>query len=188
MQVNSARYPNVAVSVMHLDPTPAEQARMASARTMSQERKRIVSAYVRDRLNKEEASQGRGYPATVADAIGVSRPTVSNIRKGSRGVGIEFSEAIAEFWGMDLQGLFRAANEWWAKRHPEAPNREAVIQLMADELYPEVLSYLRQVELPRGDLSKESWFDLARAKQTELRILKAEEKPEPKPWKAPRAK
>lgn len=77
-------------------------------------RKRILSAYVQDRMKREEEVAGRGYGAKVADATGFTTATASAAKEGKRGVGQDFAEALAKYWGFSgVDALHAEAENWW---------------------------------------------------------------------------
>lgn len=80
------------------------------------------------------------------------------------------------------------ATKYWAKRNPPTPNRDATLAFMADELYPEVVDYVKAIELPAGDLTRDNWLEIIRAKQTEVRILRGEAAPIRGRFRAPKKK
>ncbi len=80
-------------------------------------RRRVLGAYIRERLKTECAV--RGVAAKIAHATGFSSAHITNVQKEDRGVGEDLAEALAVYWGFGaLEGLYAEA-ERWAKENPD---------------------------------------------------------------------
>ncbi len=135
------------------------------------ERRRIVGAYVRDRLRKECAV--RGEATKIARAIGFSTAHVTNVQKEERGVGDDFAEAIARYWGLGYAELEEAAQRWAAENPTEPappsapeepvdpyPNRARAAQLAREDRVDEaaIRSVLEEAVPPElADWSALRW-------------------------------
>lgn len=87
------------------------------------EARKLVAAYVQDRLERECGAK-RGQQTAIARATGFTRGHVNNVIKGQAGVGEDFAEKIAEYWGMTYDDLQRQAEEWSNERGmPSAPSQ-----------------------------------------------------------------
>jgi hypothetical protein len=104
------------------------------------ERRRVVSAYVRDRLQRECAV--RGEAAKIARVTGFSTAHVTNVQKQDRGVGDDFAEALARHWGLTMAQLEEEATRWASQQaapQPEPPtsdtepNRARAAELARDD-------------------------------------------------------
>jgi plasmid maintenance system antidote protein VapI len=84
------------------------------------QRRKIQSAYIRERLRQECAV--RGVATKIAEAIGFSGPHITNVQKNERGVGEDLAEALAAYWGF-TPDAFRAETERWAKENPDKLGR-----------------------------------------------------------------
>jgi len=82
----------------------------------------VVAAYIADRLLRE--TQERGAKAAIARAIGFTRAHVSSVAHGQAGVGEDFVDAIAKYWGTSYDALQREA-EAWAERDAVPPSAGA---------------------------------------------------------------
>ncbi|MGK3981189.1 hypothetical protein WMF38_56860 [Sorangium sp. So ce118] len=82
----------------------------------------MVAAYVADRLGTECKVRGKG--AEIARAIGFTRGHVSAVVNGASGVGDDFAEAVASFWGMTYDQLQAKAERWAAETGVEFPEAE----------------------------------------------------------------
>jgi hypothetical protein len=80
------------------------------------QRRKVLSAYIRERLRIECAV--RGTASKIATATGFSTAHLANVQKEERGVGDDFAEAMAIYWGFTPEAL-RVEAERWAKEHPE---------------------------------------------------------------------
>ena len=116
---------------------------MRSARP-SEQRKRDVSAYVQDRMQREEKSYGYGYVSDVARKIGFTTGGISTAKTGKRGVGEDLAEALAKHWGIGTYwDLVKVATEWaeanrQATAVPSYPGRdEAALVARSARIVPE---------------------------------------------------
>lgn len=157
------------------------------SRSDSSERKKVLTAYIIDRIEREGAGN-RGYKSSLADRIGFSRPAITQLVAGIRQAGPDLCEALAAEWGMTYDQLKNEATRFWARRNPPTPNRDATLAFMAEEIDPEVVDYVKAIELPAGDLSRENWLEIIKAKQTEVRILRGQSSPVRGKFKAPKEK
>jgi hypothetical protein len=83
------------------------------------EERRIVSAYVADRL-KTECKQ-RGKASAIARATSFTRVHVAAVARGDNAVGEDFARAMAKYWGMSPQELDDAAARWADENGFEIP-------------------------------------------------------------------
>lgn len=85
--------------------------------------RRVAEAYIADRLGRECKTRGRG--AEIARAIHFSRGHISAVVTGASGVGEDFAEAIATYWGMTYDELQETAERWAAANGLEFPTEKA---------------------------------------------------------------
>ncbi|WP_438029132.1 hypothetical protein [Sorangium sp. So ce233] len=83
------------------------------------EERRVVSAYVTDRL-REECRQ-RGKASAIARATHFTRVHVAAVARGDNAVGEDFARAMAKYWGMSAQELDAAAARWAEENGVEIP-------------------------------------------------------------------
>lgn len=157
------------------------------SRSDSSERKKVLTAYIVNRIERESAGN-RGYKSSLADRIKFSRPAITQLVAGLRQAGPDLCEALAAEWGMTYDQMKAEATRYWAQRNPPTPNRDATLAFMESELDPEVVEYVTAIELPAGDLSRENWLEIIKAKQTEVRILRGQSAPIRGKFKAPKEK
>ena len=74
------------------------------------EARRVLAAYVSDRLTRECAERGKA--ASIARTIGFSPAHISNARTGQAGVGEDLAEALAKYWGLSYEELQKEAVAW----------------------------------------------------------------------------
>src|SRR5690606_27946686 len=86
-----------------------------------------VAAYVADRLGRECKTRGKG--AEIARATGFTRGHVSAVVNGASGVGEDFAEAIATYWGMTYAELQETADRWAAANGVVPPQTEKAAAL-----------------------------------------------------------
>jgi plasmid maintenance system antidote protein VapI len=77
------------------------------------EARQLVGAYVADRLGRE--CSAHGARAEIARAIKFSRGHISAVINGASGVGEDFADRIASYWGMTYDELEATAERWAAK-------------------------------------------------------------------------
>lgn len=77
------------------------------------EARHLVAAYVADRLGRECKVRGKG--AEIARATGFTRGHVSAVVNGASGVGEDFADRIAAYWGMTYDELQAEAERWAAE-------------------------------------------------------------------------
>lgn len=143
------------------------------------ERRKIVGAYVRERLRSE--CTVRGAAANIARATGFSTAHVTNVQKQDRGVGDDFAEAIARYWGMTYAQLEEEAQRWWAERQPTpqeveadpSPNRSRAAQLAREDRVSEmaIQSVLAEPITPENGAQSALWWAI-RMKLREHEMLK----------------
>lgn len=92
------------------------------------ERKQIVGSYVRQRLRDE--CKVRGVAAKIAREIGFSSAHLANIQKEDRGIGDDFAEAIAKYWGMTQAQLVEVAVAWASEQDSPAPSSKGAVLIM----------------------------------------------------------
>jgi hypothetical protein len=100
------------------------------------QRRKILSAYVRERLRSECAV--RGVAAKISEATGFSTAHITNVQKQDRGVGQDFAEAMAGYWELTYDELVAEAQRW-AKEHPEGTVSKAPpgASSTVNDTYPE---------------------------------------------------
>lgn len=130
----------------------------------SDRRARLLNGYVSSRLSSEKTTNGHGYLTRVAEKVGFSRPHVSTVADGKKGVGEDFEEAIAKFWGMTPEDLWAAA-EAWARQNPASatPRHEVLERLIAahpEAFSPDDRTELRAQVFPDGEPTEGGWFVL----------------------------
>lgn len=72
-----------------------------------------IAAYMAARVARHE-----GELAQLASAAGLSAGTITLVRQGSRGLGLNSICALAQAWGESLGDIERAALEWEARGRP----------------------------------------------------------------------
>lgn len=90
----------------------------------SKRRQRVLSAYVADRLGREKqewadahGGSDRGFQAHVAKSTTFTPSHVSSAIRNLRGVGEDFADALARYWGVGgYIELARLASEWEEER------------------------------------------------------------------------
>jgi plasmid maintenance system antidote protein VapI len=134
--------------------------------TRHMEKTRIVGEYVRARLVLECKVRGRAYH--IAQKIGFAPIHISLVLRGKRSVGLALAKAMAEFWGLDYEGLERMAYEAHGLTYiPEEsvrrdlPNLQSTISwCLHGKVYPPsfLRTYEREAEQGGADRSAREWM------------------------------
>lgn len=72
--------------------------------------RKVVAAYVADRLRRECAK--RGTAAEIARAVHFTRVHVAAVARGDNAAGDDFCDAMAGYWGITRAQLDKAAAAW----------------------------------------------------------------------------
>ncbi len=72
--------------------------------------RKVVAAYVADRLRKE--CEKRGKASEIARAIHFTRVHVAAVARGDNAAGDDFCDAMADYWGMTRAHLDKVASAW----------------------------------------------------------------------------
>jgi transcriptional regulator with XRE-family HTH domain len=98
----------------------------------------VINAYMAHRLDEILAPKGPFTTRQLDEKTGVSHATLSDIKKGKKGVGTNVLLKLVDYFGMSLDEFRRAAEEWRRLNPPEtleAPvNEGPVVEL--DARYP----------------------------------------------------
>ena len=150
---------------------PMDESKGPKGATMTPDRMSEISEYIRDRMRREEAAEGRGYQFSFAQKAEMSPGGISQFRAGKREAGLKLINAACNAWEMGFDDLAREAKKLHLARNPALPNRDAAIAFLASEAAPEVLTAIRLLAVKK-DLAKSEWIALIEAKQKEHDILK----------------
>jgi len=123
-----------------------------------------VNEYLRDWMAREWLGKGRSQQE-LADAAEVDKATVSDFKRGKRGVGYDLFAALARIIGRSRDEIEREALDWWrdqgnpvSDRKDPYPNRAAALEFLRGDVPVEVLERVRAVTIDAtGDPSRAWW-------------------------------
>jgi len=139
--------------------------------------KSALTAYVKDRLAREERAAGRGYRKRVSDLTGLSHAHVSNLMNRSEiGVGMNAVDGFVRLRGLrDASELVALATEWAREQGPvlatastepprqKAPHLEDAIHIDVERHGPlpqEALDELHAIARIGRDFPVSTWRQL----------------------------
>ena len=139
--------------------------------------KSALTAYVKDRLAREERAAGRGYRKRVSDLAGLSHAHVSNLMNRSEiGVGMNAVDGFVRLRGLrDASELVALATEWAREQGPvlatastepprqKAPHLEDAIHIDVERHGPlpqEALDELHAIARIGRDFPVSTWRQL----------------------------